>query len=183
MTYVRGVADVVPPMVGTLTPGWSPIAVMPVASAFPASGTFEAADRAVYYPLRVPTTCVVRRVWWANGGTVNASYLIDCGIYADAGFKPGALLVSAGSTAQGTATQVQFVDVTDTTLAPGLYWIALASSSTSATIFRSNDMQASQNAAARFQEASARPLPATATPVETTNSQVYLCGFATTASP
>jgi hypothetical protein len=115
---------------------------------------------------------------------VSASYNIDCGIYADAGRKPGARLVSTGSTAQGTASQVQFVDVTDTTLAPGLYWLALACSSSSATFFRTS-LGAAANALHMFQQTSALALPATATPAEGGSSMIhiYLCGFATTASP
>lgn len=148
----------------------------------PSSATFETANRAVYYPLLIPTVCTARRVWWANGSTVSASYNVDCGIYADAGRKPGAKLVSSGSTAQGTASQVQFVDVTDTVLAPGLYWVALACSSASATFFTRSG-STGYDAIIRFQEATAIPLPSTATPVEASASSVYVFGFATTASP
>jgi hypothetical protein len=121
-------------------------------------------------------------LWWVNGATVNASYNVDCGIYADAGKKPGVRLVSSGSTAQGTASEVQFVNVTDTTLMPGLIWLALVCSSTSATLFRVAG-SAIYDALFRMQEAAALPLPATATPVESTGVNYYLCGFATTASP
>lgn len=146
------------------------------------SATYESANRAVYLPVVIPATCVVRRVWWVNGSTVSASYNIDCGVYADGGHKPGRLLVSAGSTAQGTATQVQFADVADTTLAPGLYWVGIVASSTSATLFRYL-ATSGMGETVRFQEASALPLPATATPAESSSTNLYLCGFATTASP
>jgi hypothetical protein len=148
------------------------------------SGQWEAADRCVYLPILVQSTCVARRLWWANGATVSASYNIDCGIYRDAGHKPGTLLVSAGSTAQGTASTVQFADVTDTLLAPGRYWLGMGSSSASATFFRTVMVGSTAiDAAVRLQEASAVPLPATATPVESTSANLYLFGFATTASP
>jgi hypothetical protein len=172
-------------MVGPFTAGWSAIANERGLGTAPASAAFTAANKARYYPVLVPVICAVRRLWWANGATVSASYNLDCGIYADAGYAPGTLLVSTGSTAQGTASQVQFVDVTDTALSPGLYWIAIACSSTSATLFRSQAISgaASVNAALSFGQTTALPLPATATPAEATDAEVYLCGFATTSSP
>jgi hypothetical protein len=145
------------------------------------SGTIESANRAIYYPLFLPSGCTVRRVWWANGSSVSASYTIAVGIYADSAYGPGAKLVS-GSAAQGTASQVQFVDVTDTTLPPALYWLAIHSTNASATIMR-NQPAAGSDATYRFQEATGGTLPATATPVEGTDSSFYLFGFSITASP
>lgn len=147
-----------------------------------ASATFESANRAVYVPVLILAQVVVRRMWWANGATVSASYNIDAGIYADAGYKPGAKLVSSGSTAQGTASQVQFVDVTDATLAPGRYWLAMACSSSSATFMRAI-LNAAFDASLRFEEAEALPLPSTATVSESSSTNNYVFGFATTASP
>ena len=159
-----------------------------VAGSAPGSGSFEFANRAVYYPVVVPGTCAIRRVWWANGSSVSASYNVDVGVYADTGaFRPGARLVSSGSTAQGTASQIQFVDVTDTSLGPGRYWIAIACSSTSSTFFRSNLTSGVYGSVLRLRENGALPLPSTATPdaltVDDLEQQIYLFGFATTASP
>ena len=78
---------------------------------------------------------------------------------------------------------MQFTDVTDTVLAPGLYWLGFTASSTSATFFRTALVGISTDASGRFEEASALPLPASATPVESSGTNIYLCGFATTASP
>lgn len=178
--YTAPALEPAPPMVSTLGI-WGALQL----TGPPASATFELANRAAYIPLIVPATCVIRRLWWANGATVSASYNVDCGVYRDAGHKPGAKLISTGSTAQGTASQIQFVDVTDTVLAPGLYWIAMVCSSASATFFRSSAL-INFDATARFMETSALPLPATATPVAaaaTGANNLYLCGFATTASP
>jgi hypothetical protein len=146
------------------------------------SGTYEGANRAVYYPVILPDPCVVRRVWWANGSNTAGGATIEAGVYSDSGYSPGSLLVS-GSATQGTANQVQFVNCTDTTIGPGLYWIALRSSSTSSTTLQRRSMSTDFDAGYRFQQASASPLPATATPVESDNSSVWLFGFATTASP
>jgi hypothetical protein len=177
MSYSVWAGSIIPPMVSAFTP----CGVLNSPASNPASGAFESANRAIYMPVLVPVACAAQRLWWANGSAVSAAYNVDCGIYADAGFKPGARLVSTGSTAQGTANQVQFVDITDLHLVPGLYWIALACSSVSASFFRLSYPQVAKGM--RLQQASALPLPATATPADGTDGGLYVFGFATTASP
>jgi len=180
MTYAP--STVIPaPMPGCWTPDWG-ISTYAILASGPSSASFEYPNRAAYFPILVPCMSVIRRFWWVNGTTVNASYVIDAGLYADAGYKPGSRLISTGNTAQGTASQVQFVDVTDTTIGPGRYWLALASSSNVATFFRGTTNGASDGSY-RFQQDDARPLPATATPVASSTGRLYLFGFATTASP
>lgn len=182
MSYLLG-TGAVPAMISAETPCVALVSsATHLAGSNYASATWPAADAAHFYPILIPFACVVRRVWWANGATVSASYNIDCGIYADAGYKPGAKIVSSGSTAQGTAANVQFADVTDTALAPGLYWLALVCSSASATIQRIST-NTNADAAFKFVQTSALPLPATASPVESTSRTIQLFGFATTASP
>jgi hypothetical protein len=128
----------------------------------------------------------VRRLWWTNGATVSTSYNVDCGIYRDASGVPGARIVSTGSTQQGTASQVQFVDVADVMLSPGVYWVALVCSTDSATFYRTPLTGTSSGplaSVARLRQENALPLPATATPIQSGTGYIYLCGFATTASP
>jgi hypothetical protein len=175
---MSGYPITIPPMVSVFTKGigWTG---EDYAAGVASSANVEAA--AMFAPILLPVSCTVRRVWWANGSSPDGGITIECGIYADSGSRsPGAKLVS-GSAAQGNATEVQFVDVTDTSLAPGLYWVALSTSAITA-VFRTT-ISAVVDAATLFQEASAYPLPGTATPVEATASTVYLCGFSTTASP
>jgi len=149
----------------------------------PSSAAYESAARAVYCPIVLPSGCVIRRVWWANGDVRTGGATIEVGVYRDSGYGPGSKVVS-GSAAQGTATQVQFVDVTDTAIPPGLYWIAIvASTATDTTIMRTSALALSNPPSFRFAEESASPLPATATPVASAELNIYLCGFATTASP
>jgi hypothetical protein len=172
-------------MVSCWTAGWGQLSEGIVGTA-PASAAWHTANAGVWWPIYVPTICVVRRFWWANGVTVSASYNVEAGLYLDGGHKPGAKLITTGSVAQGTASNVQFADVTDTTLAPGLYWLFVSCSSTSATFFRS---QVSAGAVVYplvgFTQTSIGPgsAPATATPAELSTGNIYLCGFATTASP
>lgn len=184
MTYSPGLSEIVPPMVSSFTFGWGPRADerswpnTPVSSSFGASGS-----TGYFFPILVPVTCVARRLWWANGSTVSASYNIDVGIYRDNGYKPGTRLVSAGSTAQGTASQVQFVDITDTTLPPGLYWLAISCDALSATLFCDSGAN-SRNAVFLFEKSACVPLPSSITTVtEAVGVQYFVFGFATTSSP
>jgi len=152
----------------------------------PSSGTWWQANGAIYAAVLVPTTCVARRMWWANGATVSASYNLEAAIYiATAAGDPGTLLVSTGSVAQGTASEVQFADITDTVLPPGVYWIMLTCSSASATTMRGAVPSVRWNELMILSETVAPgSAPATATPAEPGSGETLpLFGFATTASP
>jgi hypothetical protein len=172
-----GYLEPVPDMVSPYTKAWG-FMDEALAPAPPGAGTYEAADRGIYYPLYVPTTCVARRMWWVNGGTATGN--IEAGIYLDAGYKPGVKLVTTGTIGQSGTSAVQFADITDTTLSPGLHWLYISGSSTSSTLLRCNTE--AWDEIVRFQQASIGPgsAPSTATPVESTSTQVYLFGFSTT---
>jgi hypothetical protein len=179
MSYTAGYAVTYPRLVSTWTPGWA------VAREFhnkvdPASSTIGT-DVVIYVPIVVPVVCPVRRVWWANGASVTGD--VDAGVYSDVGAKPGVLLVSSGATAASGTSALQFVDVTDTILTPGRYWLAIAGSGS--TNMMRVSISAAFDAAFRYEETlgSSLPLPATATPEESTSQRVPLFGFATTASP
>lgn len=94
-----------------------------VASSAAAWGT---ANRAIYVPVRVPKRCVVRELGIGSGATATGN--VDVGIYDPSGVR----LVSSGSTAK-TATSIQAVDVTDTTIGPGLYYLGLNNDTTTDT--------------------------------------------------
>lgn len=149
----------------------------------PSSATNASANYAVFQVVIVPSACVARRVWWANGAVVAGN--VSVAIYASTGtLIPGAKLVECASTAQSGTAEIQFAGITDTTLPPGLYFIALVCSDASATIFRSS-LSSSADALYVFNQAGVTvgSFPATATPVESAVANRYLYGFATTASP
>jgi hypothetical protein len=179
--YGSGYGITIPPMVSALTKhvGWLG---RDWAASAPGSAAWNGVQRAYYVPVILQAGCVVRRVWWANGATTTGGATIEVGVYANSDYGPGAKLIS-GSATQGTALQVQFVDVTDTALSPGLYWIAmLSSSSTNTNVLRLTG-DSIGDAGAYFIESSLGSLPATATPAEALANFVPLCGFATTATP
>lgn len=99
------------------------------AVATPTSQAWPVNNKAFYYPFSLATSAIVLKLFWVNGATVNAANNIDVAIY-DSSFNR---LVSTGSTAQGTASIAQEVDVTDLTLARGSYFLGMACSTTAAT--------------------------------------------------
>lgn len=89
---------------------------------------YPSANRAYYVPFLVYSVFVARFMAIANGATINGN--VDVGIYDDQFNR----LVSTGSTVHANASLIQTFDITDTTLYPGLYYLALVSSSVTATI-------------------------------------------------
>lgn len=95
------------------------------------SAAWQVANTGVFVPVRVFQPITVVKMAIIVGATNTGS--CDVGIYDPAGNR----LVRAGSTALGTASTVQTFDITDTALDPGLYYFALALTSTSGTVFQS----------------------------------------------
>lgn len=185
MTYAPGYGVTMNPMVSPFQPMYSPFAnEASSGGGNPSTATWESANRIVYMGVFIPRVCVIRRVWWANGGTVSGTHTTRVGIYRDTGqMLPGDKLVE-GSATQATASVIQFVDVTDTAIAPGLWWIALTNSDGTAnsSFMRSLLGSTAMDAGLRVEEAGSGTLPSTATPVKSTNAVLYVCGFSTEAS-
>lgn len=121
------------------------------------SRTWTTANLACYYPFYLPSYSVVLKLWWVNGGTATGN--VDCGVYTEGGTR----IVSTGSTGQSGASAIQEVNITDTTLAPGRYYMALACSSASSTI-RSGLPNTNQcRSMGVLEQATAFALPSTAT--------------------
>ena len=126
--------DFQPPMLSrpgeiTITP-WSQQSIgveLAGAAIVASSQNFVTANLAVFIPFGVPEPVTVRSLWWSNGAAVAGN--LDAGVYDTAGTR----LVSTGTTGQLNTSVVQVVDVTDTTLARGVYYLALASDTSGAT--------------------------------------------------
>jgi hypothetical protein len=93
----------------------------------PSSINFVTANLAVFVPFWVPEPVVIYQMGISNGAAVAGN--VDLGIYDEAGVR----LVSAGSTAQSGTSNVQVVNVADTTLARARYYLAAASDTSGAT--------------------------------------------------
>jgi hypothetical protein len=142
-----------------------------------ASRAWYGANSAVYEPFWVDQPITVAQLWCLNGGTVSGN--LDMGLYT----SDGKCLVSKGLTAQAGTSQVQLLDITDTVLGPGEFFLALWAASTSAT-FRQFDsfwMNAVLNGVCG-QASLASGLPTTAmTPVNYTGTQLPIMGLTTRA--
>ena len=145
-----------------------------------ASAVWPAANRALYFPITRPSTIIVKQAFIMAGATWDGAtpHHFDLGIYDGAGNK----IVSTGATnMNGTINALQTVDITDTEIGPGLYYLAAAIDTGTDTTFRSNPSLGSLGLAGVQQQASAYPLPATATFAVVAATYVPVFGFTTQA--
>jgi hypothetical protein len=150
------IRNVDPVVISNATPqsvgeAWCSIGQSLSAAAWPAS------NRAYYVPVSIFSTVTVVKMFVINGGTASGN--IDVGIY-DAG---GARLVSIGSTAQSGTSAIQEFNITDTTLNPGLYYLACAMDNTTGTLEVWNPAAGIIHAFGICEQASAFALPSSAT--------------------
>ena len=124
-----------------------------------ASAVWPVANTAYFIPFRLSEPVTVTLLWWLNGTAVAGN--VDCGLYDAAGTR----IVSAGSTAQAGTSAIQSVNITDTLIGPGTFFMALAlDDATTATIRRFAPGNASfLKACGCAEQATAFALPATAT--------------------
>lgn len=146
--------------------------IVPMVSATAAN--WPSANLAIFVPLRLTEAATLRRFWYLSGnGTGN----VDIGVYSEA----ASLIISTGSIAQSTSNQVNYVDVADTALAAGNYYLAIAYASTTATPFSARAAGLSRSFGI-VQMASALPLPSTATFAAAGQDYIPLFGFSTLAA-
>lgn len=135
------------------------------------------ANQAFYVPVEIPWRFPVRRVFWINGSTVSTN--ADFGIYT----LDGARLYSTGSTVQSGASVWQYVAANDLILDPGAYYFALVSSGTTNAFTGTStvDVLTGRIQGIR-QQASALPLPASATFAQWATTGLPICGISRQAS-
>lgn len=121
------------------------------------AAAWPTANKAIYVPFSVYETITVRKMFWENGGSVSGN--VDVGIYDINWVR----LVSSGSTAQAGTSAIQEVNITDTTLASGIYYLAMAMDNNTGQIGRWGPTAAIGRGLGVSEEASAFPLPSTAT--------------------
>lgn len=88
-----------------------------------ASTAWPAANRAIFVPISVPYPVTVYKLVVGAGATSAGSF--DVGLYDSSGNR----LVSSGATVKGAAVE-HVIDVTDTRIGPGVYYLALAANGT-----------------------------------------------------
>lgn len=120
------------------------------------AGGWPSANRAYFTPFRVPCPMTVYKMGCATGTGTTGNF--DLGIYDAFGNQ----IVSTGSTAKTTASSERIVDVTDTLLLPGLYYLAMATDGVTNYFALGCNLAHAKLAGIRSME-SAFALPATAT--------------------
>lgn len=125
------------------------------AQTFPATVAWPTANKAIYIPFTIDRTVTVYQVGWYNGATPTGTR--ETGVY-DAG---GARIVQGAASASG-ASLIQRVDVTDTLLQPGQYFLAVTNTDTSA-YFACIPAAPACASLGVLTQVTANPLPATAT--------------------
>lgn len=128
-----------------------------VAFGNPLSATYPAANRALFFPLTIHVPAVAYRMWVWNGSAVSGNF--DLGLYQENGTR----LVSSGGTAQSGTSSIQVVDIADTLLPAGTTWVGVVFDNTTATTLRINPSAVYMAPLGCYQQATAYPLPATAT--------------------
>jgi len=93
----------------------------------PVSANWIAVSVGVFVPFTVPESFTATKMFWQNGTAVAGN--IDVGIFLEDGTR----VVSAGSTAQATISVIQTVDITDTVLARGRYYMGMTSDTSGIT--------------------------------------------------
>lgn len=130
-----------------------------VALGNPTSRAWGGANTAVFIPFQVQQTCVAYKMWYASGTPIDAAGHLDLGIYDEALNR----LVSTGSTAQGAVTAMHTVDIADTTLVPGRYYMAMSCDSVTGQYRQWSGSLRALGQYDIWKMDTAFPLPATAT--------------------
>lgn len=129
------------------------------------STAWPSANRAILIPFRLPRLMTAYQMSIGAGATATGNF--DVGIYDAAGNR----LVSSGSTAKGNSVE-HILNITDTPLGPGLYYMALAANGTNNYICSTVSSNAALLKAVGVRQASsAFALPSTVT-FETVASNV-----------
>ena len=163
---------------------WSKEGVMGQGGNFsPSSGAWFAAQRALYYPVRVPMPGTVYKLFWLNGATVGTD-TVQAGLYLPDGTDGGPstrVINGTGAVSSGT-NACQYDDITDFPIAPGWYWFALLSSGTTTTVFRGNYANLGRGAGI-YMQSSLATLPNPAVPIASTTGVYAVCGLVMRSAP
>lgn len=149
------------------------LSVLQAGSGAPTSAAWSAANRALFIPFRLSRPITAVKMFVFNGTTVSGN--LDVGIYN----KDGVRLVSSGSVAQAGTSQVQVIDIADTFLDIGLFYMAMAMDNSTGHNFRRSVNNILMRLTGCLQMASAFPLPATATFASISSSYVPTMGLTT----
>lgn len=124
----------------------------------PTDVVWQTANQAIYVPFTLERAQTIYQVGWLNGATATTG-THEIGVYnAD-----GTTKIISGAAAGGTVSVIQKVDVTDTILQPGLYWLAMTNTSTAGHWWSYSPAAPQVASLGILTQATANPLPSSAT--------------------
>lgn len=153
-------------VINTLSPEAIGVDCVGMSLGFTSAVAWPSANLAFFIPFRVKHTFTVVKMSWINGTVATDN--VDVGVYD----QSGNLLVSSGSTATSGINAIQTVDITDTTLLPGLYYMAMARNGTTNTNKANNTSSILSRGIGVLSMATAFPLPNPATMVGSTTAYI-----------
>lgn len=177
----------IPTLVSTFHSNWSVMRPVQV----PSSAVQETTSttRIIWGVIDVRRVIVAKGMWWANGVTAMDVPEVAGAIYrSSGGGYPGAKLAQTAATVHSGANRLQYAALSggSVVLTPGPWWLGLAFDCRIevADWFRSSG-SSSIDAYYKMMQNSVTigSLPATATPVEASNSSLWVFGLATTLWP
>jgi hypothetical protein len=125
----------------------------------PASNNWPTANLAIYIPLSLPWSYTVNRVFWINGATVGGNCSVA--VLDSAGVR----LATSGSTVTSGASTIQYVTLgSPLVMSAGRYFLGISFSGTTTVSWLTTGVTADfGRMMGLFQQASAHPIPTTAT--------------------
>ena len=84
-----------------------------------ANVAWPSANVGIFVPVTVPEPMTITKMWWVNQNV--AACNLDIGIF----LEDGTLVISSGTTAMSGGNACQVVDITDTRIARGRYYVGL----------------------------------------------------------
>lgn len=143
------------------------------------SAAWPLANLAIFIPFLIFSKITVLKMYWING-SAPVSGNVDVGIYDHNGKRR----VSSGSTAKsGGANALQVVDIADTNLEPGFFYLAMACDSTN-NIERWTVVNAEAcRSLGILQQQTAFPLPDPAVFAAMAQNYIPVVGLATHLNP
>lgn len=165
-----------PPIVSTF--GWHGVGSQIITAVAPTSQAWPVANKAIFVPITVTEAITVVKLWVMNGATASGN--LNMSLY-DSSFAQIANS-EIGSTAQTGTNVIQELDITNVTLAAGLYYLALVLNNTTGTVFgRASPFSTTEGlqSMGMFEQTSVFDLPATATPAVMSSNLIPFCGIST----
>jgi hypothetical protein len=146
-----------------------------------ASSTFALANTAYLVPVDLADPHTFDTAWWINGAAVAGN--VDVAIWTVSGTTATRVAAST-AVAQATISALQSTTFPTTTIGPGLYYIGIGCSSTTAAFWRGTfGTQAVNKGLGMYQVSSGHPAPASGTVATIATSNVPVFGLSEVGSP